>query len=50
MDNESKTLKRWWGEVAGPLLYLGCSAIYLLLAEPQLGAGTLRPLPNVCTI
>lgn len=43
MDNESKTLKDGMGEVSGPLLYLGCSAIYLLLAEPQLGAGTHRP-------
>lgn len=29
------------------MLYLACSAIYLLLAEPQLGAGSLWSMPNV---
>lgn len=37
----------WLRGVSGPLLYLACSAIYLLLAEPQLGAGSLWSMPNV---
>lgn len=48
MDNESRTLKRWQGEVSGPLLYMDAvPSIYYWQKHSQ-GAGTRAPAKRLC--